>query len=270
MRNLWGSFAKRWYSWRTDPRRAKQEFSGDYWRDEGEGVRSVPCRQCPKFDAAKSVCTVPFGTSLRKCIVASIESHFHDCKDISALEIGFGHFWLPRNLILRSGGTWTGIEPRQTKPAKLGQGGHGQAGEIPFPDDTFDLIYGIQSLEHWAQSYKTVAKGYTYDDYLREVHRVLKPGGTVYFDVPIHDHGHEMFIMGDFDRIRGLFGPEGWEDVLLEKWREDHDPLPVQRPRPRKVKEWQAELASYPPEEVEKIRTEGIAYIMAITARKRA
>ncbi len=185
------------------------------------------------------------------------------------LEIGFGHFWLPRNLILRSGGTWTGIEPRQKTKAELGKGGHGQAGDIPFEDNTFDLIYGIQSLEHWAQGYKTVAKGYTYEDYMREVHRVLKPGGKIYFDVPIHDHGHEMFIMGDFDRIRGLFNPEGWTDVLLEKWREDHEPLPVQRPRPRKVKEWQSEIRSYSPEDVEKVRTEGIAYIMTITGRKR-
>jgi len=269
MRNLLGSFQKRWYSWRADPAQAKTEFSGEYWREEGEGVRSIPCRQCPKFDAAREVCTVPFGTTLRKCIVASIESHFHSCKDLQVLEIGFGHFWLPRNLIQRSGGTWTGIEPRQKKKAELGKGGHGQAGDIPFADNTFDLIYGIQSLEHWAQGYKTVAKGYTYEDYMREVHRVLKPGGKVYFDVPIHDHGHEMFIMGDFDRIRGLFGPEGWQDVLLEKWREDHEPLPVQRPRPRKVKEWPDEIRTYSPEEVEKVRTKGIAYIMTITARKR-
>src|SRR5690606_18322671 len=159
-----------------------------------------------------------FGTTLRKCIVASIESHFHSCQGLSALEIGFGHFWLPRNLILRSGGQWTGIEPRQRNPARLGEGGHGQAGDIPFGDETFDLVYGIQSLEHWAQGYRTVAKGFTYADYLREVHRVLKPGGKAYFDVPIHDHGHEMFIMGDLTSIRRLFDPTVWTDVLFEKW----------------------------------------------------
>jgi hypothetical protein len=77
-----------------------------------------------------------------------------------------------------------------------------------------------------------------------------------------------MFIMGDFDRIRGLFDPTGWQDVLLEKWREDHEPLPVQRPRPRKVKEWQEEIVSYSSAEVDEIRSEGIAYIMTITAKK--
>lgn len=43
--------------------------------------------------------------------------------------------------------------------------------------------------------------------------------------------------MGDLPRIRGLFGAALWTGVTLEEWRKDHAPLPLLRPRPRKVKE---------------------------------
>ena len=55
---------------------------------------------------------------------------------------------------------------------------------------------------------------------------MLKRGGSIYFDAPIHLHGHEMFVLGDLGRIRGSFDETLWTDVLIEKWRYDHDPLP--------------------------------------------
>jgi len=55
---------------------------------------------------------------------------------------------------------------------------------------------------------------------------VLKPGGSVYVDAPIHLHGHEMFVAGDIPRILALFDGALWEHIVVERWRYDHAPLP--------------------------------------------
>jgi len=107
-----GSILKRWHSLTARPERMRAKWAGDYAAPESPGVYQVRCRDCRSFDADKQECAIGFGTPLRKCVVSSIEAHFHDCRDKQVLEIGFGRFMLARNLIRRSGGTWTGIEPK--------------------------------------------------------------------------------------------------------------------------------------------------------------
>jgi hypothetical protein len=48
-----------------------------------------------------------------------------------------------------------------------------------------------------------------------------------------------MFVLGDVARIRRLFDDSRWADVVLEKWRYDHAPLP-EYPTPAK------EIAAWP------------------------
>ena len=156
MRNLKASLLKRIYGAKANPAAARRQFEKPFW-SEAKGERHIACRSCPKFDTGRERCTVPFGTPIRKCIVASIEAHMYDCTGKDVLEIGFGTFTLPKNLALRSGGTWTGIEPRRTEKAEFGKGGYGHAGDIPFEDATFDFIYGIQSLEHWREDHAPLA-----------------------------------------------------------------------------------------------------------------
>ena len=200
------SARKEWYRRATRKRLARGEWSTRYWRDD-EDARVVACRLCPKFDDRGQRCSVPFGTPVRKCVVASLEAHLHDTTGMTTLELGYGKRSLAKDVVEQSGGIWTGLEPNaaRAQAAAIGGGGYGHAGRIPFPSETFDLVFGIQSIEHWEEKQPSLPQGLTYDGCLREIWRVLKPGGSIYFDAPIHLHGHDMFVLGDLSRIRGLF-----------------------------------------------------------------
>ena len=264
------SIRKRLHSQLVNPGKVRQQWSCQYWQSI-DGFRDISCSQCPKYNKADNRCLVSFGSHLRKCVVASTEAHLFDSKDKEVLEIGFGRFSLGRNLVVRSGGRWTGIDPKHPKaqPPELGHGGLGMADNLPFPDATFDMVFGIQSLEHWGQKTRKHSYPTQYPDCLHEIYRVLKPGGEVYLDAPIHLHGHEMFIMGDIPRIKSLFANKFWSDLTMERWRYHYEPLERHAPTPTEVRRWPAEIDSYTPEEVE-VQKDKHIWLLALTASKRA
>ncbi len=269
MHSLANSLRKRLYSVLASPCKAQKQWGRPYWQ-ECAGFRDISCLSCPKFDERREECSVPFGTPIRKCVVASIEAHLHDAKGISALELGFGRFSLGKKLIERSGGIWTGVEPHQPKEKRpqIGQGCYGHTASIPFADQTFDLVFGIQTFEHWGQKCAGAAReASSYKKCLDEVLRVLKPGGSIYFDAPIHLHGHEMFIMGDIPRILSYFPVQSWCNLKQERWRYHYHPLERFVPCASHFVEWREEISSYSKEEVEKITTEPI-WLFSISAEK--
>jgi SAM-dependent methyltransferase len=269
MRHLRDSIIKRWHTFRISPSRCKQKWQTPYWL-ESDGLQHIACRNCPEFDQVNTACSVGFGTPLRKCVVASIEAHFFNCAGLECLELGFGRFKLAKNLVIRSGGSWTGIDPAQpaANKAKLHREGRGSAADIPFPEGTFDLVFGIQSFEHWGQKFTKGRQPTDYADCLNEISRVLKPGGKIYLDAPIHFHGHEMFIMGDLPRIRQLFRSDQWQDVAMQCWRQDFAPLAKYPPNPTVLQEWPIEIGSYSSEQVRHAENFGSVWLLTITARK--
>lgn len=271
MRHLKDSIAKRWHTMTISPRRCREKWSLPYGQTE-ELFHNIACRDCPEFNANKRQCSVGFGTPLRKCVVASIEAHFYDCAGQDCLEIGFGRFKLAKNLILRSGGNWTGIDPAQPKTltARKSHGGYGTAAQIPFPNDSFDRVFGIQSFEHWGQKAAVGREPSDYADCLAEIARVIKPGGQLYLDAPIHFHGHEMFIMGDLPRIRGLFSAGPWEQVVMQRWRKDFRPLDRYPPNKSVLCEWPIEISSYSEEQVQQAKEQGSVWLLTISAVRTA
>jgi len=264
------SIAKEWYRLRTAQRLAKDEWRSQYWYGQ-DGDRIVPCRRCPKFDSRRAACGVPYGTPLRKCVVAAIDAHLHDTRGLNTLEIGFNRRSLAKHVIECSGGSWTGIEPRfdAARSPRLGQAGYGHAADIPFAADTFDLVFGIQSLEHWGEPLPGIDTEPTHEAALEEVWRVLKPGGRLYLDAPIHLHGHEMFVVGDLARVRRLFDAERWEQLVFEKWRFDREPL-ERYPTPNKdAAGWAQAIESYPEQQLEDILRNASVWLLTVTARKR-
>lgn len=223
---LRNSLVKAWYQSRTPRRLRETTWDGQYWREAG-AYRDVACRWCPMLDATGPVCRVPFGTPLRKCVVASSEAHLRVPPGTMALEIGSHRHSHGRRIVEACGGTWTGIEPSLGPgvQAKIGAGGYGHAAGIPFPDASFDLVFGNQSIEHWDEAHPHIPERTSHAECLAEIARVLKGGGRLYLDAPIHLHGHEMFIRGDLARIEALFDDAVWSEVAFERWRREWEPL---------------------------------------------
>ena len=83
----------------------------------------------------------------------------------------------PSGVGLNVGAGGTKLDPR-IKNLDLAPGEHidyvCDATAIPVPDDSFDLIVSQETLEHVADPWKVMA----------EMHRVLKPGGKIYCQLP--------------------------------------------------------------------------------------
>jgi SAM-dependent methyltransferase len=268
LHGLKSSLARAWYRLSTGRRLRRNEWRERYWEDV-DGERIVPCRRCPKLDVARGVCGVPFGSPLRKCVVAATESHLRDTRGLKVLELGYARRSYGKRIIEHTGGSWTGVEPLVQRPARLGAGGNGHAGAIPFPDRTFDLVFGNQSFEHWEEPLPDGTPAPTYEQCLAEIWRVLQPGGSVYLDAPIHLHGHEMFVAGDVERILALFRPELWSSIVAERWRYAHAPLPRYPTPEADVRYVRGTIKSYDLQRIADLQTNGTVWLLTVTAVKR-
>jgi ubiquinone/menaquinone biosynthesis C-methylase UbiE len=85
---------------------------------------------------------------------------------------------------------------------------HGTVSRLPFPDDTFDLVTAFESYIFWPSPV----------DDLREVRRVLKPGGTLlianeaYADARFKERNAKWSRLADFQ----LQTPEETRQCLIE------------------------------------------------------
>ena len=263
------SLTRVWYRLSTGKRLARNEWGEQYW-EERNGERVIPCRRCPKFDAKRVECSVPFGTPLRKCVVAATEAHLRDTRNLRVLEVGYARHSYGKRIIELCGGSWTGIEPLvdRSRPATLGSGSYGHAGEIPFPDETFDRVFGNQTFEHWGEPLPDGTMGPTYTECLAESWRVLKPGGRLYLDAPIHLHGHEMFVAGDTKRILALFDDALWSNVVTERWRSEPAPLPRYPTPEGDARDALKNLSSYDAAKIADLQVNGTVWLLTVTATK--
>jgi SAM-dependent methyltransferase len=266
--NLKTRIAHLWYRLGTRRRFARKEWRGEYWY-ERDGERIIPCRLCPKLDARRNRCGVPFGSPLRKCVTAATEAHLGNARGLVALEIGSHKRSFAKLVVEQAGGSWTGIEPNLRVGARLGGEGYGHAGQIPFPAVTFDLAFAIQSFEHWEERLPSIEQSPSYRQCLAEIWRVLKPGGSLYLDAPIHLHGHEMFVAGDIPRILALFDSTLWKDIVVERWRYDHAPLPRYPAPEADAQGALTALETYTADAIRDLQRNATVWLLTIAAVKR-
>ena len=105
---------------------------------------------------------------------------------------------------------------------------HGEAEELPFPDASFDVAYACQVFHHFDPA----------DDHamtkavLRELRRVLRPGGTIFINLCTPDNTLDglwwspLIPVATKRYCERCIGPE-W---LRHAWRELHEPCRTAEP----------------------------------------
>lgn len=180
------------------------------------------CMDCYKFDSDKQICTVEKGSPIRKCVCALLEKELSTLEpSLNFLEVGCGSWDFAKKIVEDRSCNWFGVEPRLEDEKGIPSiSTHvGTVANLPFENNFFDYVLGNQTLEHWQEWKTSYSKGF------RELYRVLKPGGVLSMNVPIHLHGNEIFVKGDLPKILKLFNLRLWEGLSYEAWRRDCEPL---------------------------------------------
>lgn len=179
------------------------------------------CRECNWFNKHEQKCSLNIKPrcAIRNCIHAIAIDEIKSCNG-KVLEVGYGVWKTPRREIRKKPNCqWFGIDPRWKTVPEIGEY-KSTVGKMPFEDNFFDYVFAFDTMEHWMEYGEHPTNG------LREINRVLKPGGIILITVPIHLHGGREFIIGDIQMILSYFMPNLWTNLQYEEWRKDYDPLP--------------------------------------------
>jgi len=99
---------------------------------------------------------------------------------------------------------------------------------------SFDLIYGNSTIEHWREDDDDVDRSLKlYQGDIVHCYNLLRPGGKLLINCPIHVHGNPIFVRGRVDLIERFFADK-WKSVVFEHWRESFDDLMPYCPKHRK------------------------------------
>lgn len=180
-------------------------------------ISDVACRSCAHFDADTGQCTVDGRDPIRQCVIAISEAFCSNVESGSrVLEVGPGS-WSPLREGLPDTVDWVGVDVAENSVATQA----GSVADLPFGDGAFDYVYSNQSMEHWHEFGTSLRLG------LGEISRVLADGGETWLNAPVHLHGHPWFLQGRIDRVLELFEGPYWKIERVERWRKNHEPLPV-------------------------------------------
>ena len=122
----------------------------------------------------------PIERRLVASFLARLESSLPDAAPTRVLEIGVGEAQVSRRVVARyPDATVVGLDLPDSNLADSwdvldGRGVFGDAGTLPFPDATFDLVLAIEVLEHLPDPRRALA----------ELARVATPGCPVLLSVP--------------------------------------------------------------------------------------
>lgn len=178
--------------------------------------------QCSAYATAREVLgrelpPPPLGA----CEIPIVEDYLHLIKPgMYVLDIGCGSWDRIKSYCENVGAHYEGID---TEPEYFGKKSVAtrfeNLADLSFSNESFDLVIGNQTMEHWAEHGCTVRWG------LYQCFRVCKMGGQVLMNVPIHFHGTRSFMLGDLESLERLFSLFS-NQVHFYKWGFPSDPIP--------------------------------------------
>jgi len=138
------------------------------------------------------------------------------------LEVGSGDWPWIRDRCREVGAHYEGIDvaPHSSVATRIAN-----LSDLSFEDETFDLVFATQSMEHWSEYGCSLRRG------LHQCFRVTKPLGTIHLNVPIHFHGTSEFMLGRLGKITELMYAFS-NTVDLEAWGRPSAPIPRCHPYP--------------------------------------
>jgi SAM-dependent methyltransferase len=155
------------------------------------------------------------------CTVAIVESYLSEIRPgMRVLEVGCGSWEEIRRHCVAVGAHYEAIDTQAEyygKPSIATRLENLAA--LSFETDSFDLVIGNQTMEHWAEFGCDTSWG------LYQCFRVCRPGGRVFLNVPFYFHGTHQFLYGKENVIRALFAPFS-SQVRFEHWGWPTGPFP--------------------------------------------
>lgn len=138
------------------------------------------------------------------------------------LEVGCGDWGWIRETCRAVRADYEGIDvaPQSSIATRIGN-----LADLSFEDESFDLVFGTQSMEHWGENGCSLRRG------LHQCFRVTKPLGTIHLNVPIYFHGTSEFMLGRRGKLAELMRAFS-DDVEVEAWGRPSAPIPECHPFP--------------------------------------
>jgi len=181
------------------------------------GVTDLECADCVSYEHCKK-CEANGDFSLRRCQRTIEEQYYSKFFDKDILEIGCGtqeKGGSIKAIVEANGCRWVGIDILATNLTT----NVCSVEKMPFVKESFDVIIGSQTIEHWKRPGKA----------LRQIRQVLRPDGIVSLTAPVHLHGHKNFVSGNFDVIQKMIMKNGFKIERFETWRRKHSDLSAYR-----------------------------------------
>lgn len=148
--------------------------------------------------------------TLREVIKAVLRRDLKPIANKKVLEIGCGTWNYAKRILEKNSCNWFGVElvDEGRKNLTLVKG---SVKKLPYHDNSFDFVLCNQTMEHWFEYNVSLKQA------LSEINRVLKPGGVLMVNSPIHLHGDPRFLSGELEKIRDVFDRKLWTIALFEK-----------------------------------------------------
>jgi SAM-dependent methyltransferase len=188
-------------------------------------INKISCMKCEYFNNEKKECLSIVNfleqiSPIRRCLCGVLKSSLRDIRNKSVLEIGCGYWDYAKQILENNNCSWMGLEPIRTDVGKSIATTVGSVENMPYENESFDVVLGNQCLEHWYSTNVSFERG------LDEIYRVLKKEGQLILNVPIYLHGHYFFEEFQLDEIIMIFAEKKWRKLIIEEWRKDYTPLP--------------------------------------------
>jgi ubiquinone/menaquinone biosynthesis C-methylase UbiE len=184
--------------------------------------------QCVAYQKSTEIVDRPIPPApLGACALPIVEKYLTLIKPgMRVLDIGCGSWELIKNHCKDIGAHYEGIDTEseyygvKTVSTKIEN-----LANLSYLDQSFDIIIGNQTMEHWAENNCSLEWG------LFQCFRVCKENGLVLMNVPIHFHGTRTFMLGEISKIKELYALFSTK-VSFEKWGNPSKPIPALYPWP--------------------------------------